>query len=63
MKSDAKRRADARWDAKNMSVISAKLRRDLAESFKAAAKSNGTTPNALIRGWIDAYMQQNNPVE
>ena len=46
-----------------MSVISAKLRRDLAESFKAAAKSNGTTPNALIRGWIDAYMQQNNFVE
>ena len=63
MKSEAKRRADAKWDAKNMAVISAKLRRDLAEEFKSAAKSNGTTPNALICGWIDAYMQQNKSVE
>lgn len=60
MKSDAKRRADARWDAKNMRVISAKIRRDLAESFKAAAKSNGTTPNELIRGWIAAYLFEQN---
>lgn len=60
MKSDAKRRADARWDAKNMCIISTKLRRNLAESFKAAAKSNGTTPNELIRGWIAAYLFEQN---
>ena len=43
-----------------MSVISCKLKREIAERFKAAAKSNGTTPNELIRGWIAAYLFEQN---
>lgn len=56
MKSEAKRRADAKWDAENMAVISCKLKREIAETFKAAAKANGTTPNELFRGWIAEYL-------
>ena len=56
MPTDTQRRARNKWDAENMSVISCKLKREIAESFKAAAKSNGTTPNELIRGWIAAYL-------
>lgn len=56
MPTDAQSRARNKWDAENMSVISCKLKREIAESFKAAAKSNGTTPNELIRGWIAAYL-------
>mgnify|MGYP002766763054 FL=1 len=56
MPTDAQSRARNKWDAENMSVIPCKLKREIAESFKAAAKSNGTTPNELIRGWIAAYL-------
>lgn len=63
MKSDAKRRADARWDAKNMSVISCKIKRDVAEKFKTVAKSHSTTPNELIRIWIGEYLSQDSTTE
>lgn len=60
MPNDTQRRARNKWDAENMSVISCKLKREIAERFKAAAKSNGTTPNELIRGWIAAYLFEQN---
>lgn len=57
MPTDAQKRTRNKWDAENMSVISCKLRREIAENFKVTAKSNGTTPNELIRGWIAAYLE------
>ena len=63
MPTEAQKRARNKWDAENMAPISCKLRRDLAETFKATAKTNGTTPNELIRGWISDYMQKNKPAE
>lgn len=63
MPTDAQRRAQDKWDRANMAHINCKMRRDIAEEFKAAAKANGTTPNELIRKWIDAYMRQNMPAE
>ena len=63
MPTDAQKRARNKWDSENMTLISCKMRRDLADDFRSAAKANGTTPSALIRGWIDAYMRQNNPAE
>ena len=56
MPTDTQRRARNKWDAENMSVISCKLKREIAESFKTTAKSRGTTPNELIRGWIVEYL-------
>lgn len=63
MPSEAQKRARDKWDATNMTLVSCKMRRDLADDFKSAAKANGTTSSALIRGWIDAYMQKNEPAE
>ena len=60
MPTDTQRRARNKWDAENMSVISCKLKREIAESFKVVAKSNGTTPNELIRGWIATYLFEQN---
>lgn len=60
MPTDTQRRARNKWDAENMSVISCKLKREIAENFKTAAKSRGTTPNELIRGWIAAYLFEQN---
>lgn len=57
MPTDAQSRARNKWDAENMSVISCKLKREIAENFKVTAKSRGTTPNELIRGWIAAYLE------
>lgn len=53
---EAQKRTRNKWDAKNMSVISCKLKRDVAEKFKTVAKSNSTTPNELIRSWIGDYL-------
>lgn len=58
MITSAQKRARNKWDAENMSVIPCKLKREIAETFKATAKANGTTPNELIRKWIDAYIQK-----
>lgn len=60
MPTEAQKRTRDKWDAENMSVISCKLKREIAENFKAAAKSRGTTPNELIRGWIAAYLFEQN---
>lgn len=58
MPTDAQKRTRNKWDAENMSVISCKLKREIAKTFKATAKANGTTPNELIRGWIAAYLEE-----
>lgn len=63
MPTDAQKRTRNKWDAENMSVIPCKLKREIAEAFKATTKANGTTPNELIRKWINAYMRQNMPAE
>ena len=57
MPTEAQKRARDKWDAENMSVISCKHKREIAENFKTAAKANGTTPNELFRGWIAAYLK------
>ena len=58
MPTDAQKSARDKWDAENMSVISCKLKREIAEEFKAAAKRDGKTANELFRGWIAAYLAQ-----
>lgn len=56
MPTDAQKRTRNKWDAENMSVISCKIKREIADDFKATARANGTTPNELIRGWISDYL-------
>lgn len=56
MPTDTQRRARNKWDAENMSVISCKIKREIADDFKATARANGTTPNELIHGWISNYL-------
>lgn len=58
MPTEAQKRTRDKWDAENMSVISCKLKREIAENFKTAAKANGTTPNELFRGWIARYLEE-----
>lgn len=61
--SEAKRRANNKWDAANMCHIACKMRRDVADEFRTLAERNGTNPNALIREWIMEYIQQHRDEE
>ena len=53
---DARRRANAKWDAANMTTLGCRMRKDKAEQFKAACKAAGTTPNAVFTAAMDRFM-------
>lgn len=55
---EAKRKANNKYIAANMTVLGCKIRKDKAEQFKAACKSAGTTPNAVFTGAIDDFMTE-----
>ena len=57
-KTKAKAAADARWDAANMKLLQTKVRREKAEAFAAKCRANNTTPSAVLRAAVDAYMEE-----
>lgn len=46
--SESRRRANAKWDAANMTTLGCRMRKTDAEIFKAACKDSGTTVNAVF---------------
>ena len=56
--SDAKRRANNKYDAAHMTVVGCKVRKEEAAAFKAACKAAGTTPNAVFRKAMLAFMEE-----
>ena len=56
--SEARKRANNKWTAANMTVLGCKLRKDKAEKFKAECKEAGTTPNAVFIAAIDSFMAE-----
>lgn len=56
--SEAKRRANKKWDAANMQNLSVKLRRDYAEEIRRACQEEETTPAAVMRSALDRFMDQ-----
>lgn len=57
-KTKAKAAADNRWDAANMKLLQTKVRREKAEAFAALCKQRGTTPSAVLRAAVEAYMEE-----
>lgn len=55
--SEAKRKANQKWDAENMTVIGCKVRKDVAERFKAECKRRGTTVNAVFLQAMRDFME------
>ena len=53
---EARRRANNKYIAKNYTVVGCKVRKDEAEKFKEACKEAGTTPNAIFRAAMDDFM-------
>lgn len=50
--SEAKRRNNNAWDAKNMATIGTRVRKEIAEEFKQYARAQGTTANTLLKNYI-----------
>lgn len=55
--SDAKRRANNKWTAANMTVLGCKVRKDRADAFKAACAAAGTSVNAVFAAAMDEFMK------
>ena len=55
---DAKRRANNKYIAANMTVLGCKIRKEKAEEFKAACKAAGTTPNAVFTAAINEFLSK-----
>ena len=56
--SEARKKANKKWDAVNMQNLSVKVRRDYAERIKAAAAAAGTTPSTIMRKALDDFMRE-----
>lgn len=56
-KSDAKRRADNKYNLAHYTVLGCKMKISEAEAFKKACKDAGTTPNAVFREAVEKFMK------
>lgn len=55
--SDAQKKARNKWDAQHMTIVSVKMRKDLAAQLTDAAKANGTTRNAVLLAAAREYIR------
>lgn len=55
--SESKKRANKKYDKAHYSILSCQIEKDIAESFRNTCKSNGTTPNAAIKGFIKEFIE------
>lgn len=55
---DAKRKANNKYIAANMTVLGCKVRKDKAEHFKTVCKLEGTTPNAVFTAAMDSFLMK-----
>lgn len=56
MVTDAKKEANRRWDAKNMTILGCRIRKDKADEFKAVCAATGTSPNAVFMAVVDQML-------
>lgn len=56
-RTEAQKRANAKWDAQHMTTVSVKMRKDLAAQLTDAAKANGTTRNAVLLAAAREYIR------
>lgn len=58
MVTEARKRANAKWDKENMVVLACKVKRETAEQFKAACAAHGTTSNAVLQQAVKVYLEE-----
>lgn len=60
--SRAKKDARNKWDAENMCIVGCKVKRELAEKFKAAAIAANTSPNAILKECIERFLKEHEEI-
>lgn len=50
--SEAKKKANAKWDSENMATLGVRLKREQAEAFKEYCVKQGKTSNAVLREFV-----------
>lgn len=53
---EAKKRANNKYNAKTYTTLGCRVRKDEAEQFKQACENAGTSPNAIFREAMLAFM-------
>lgn len=52
--SEAKKKANQKWDSANMSTMACKVKREQAEQFRAYCTNKGETVNAVLQGFVSS---------
>lgn len=55
-RSEAKRRADNKYNLAHYTVLGCKMKKTEAEEFKQACRDAGTSPNAVFRKAVAEFM-------
>jgi hypothetical protein len=50
--SDARRKANEKWDKENMITLGCRLKRTQAQAFKEHAAEQGKTANTMLRDYV-----------
>ena len=49
---ESRKKANAKWDAENMTTLGCRVKKDQAERFKAYCAEIGKTSNAVSRDYV-----------
>lgn len=52
--SEAKKKANQKWDSANMATMACKVKREQAEQFRAYCTNKGETVNAVLQGFVSS---------
>lgn len=63
MVTEARKRANAKWDKENMTILGCKVKKEYAAKFRAACAAQGTTPNAILKQAADDFMREHSAPE
>ncbi len=58
--SEAKKKANAKWDSENMATLACKMKKEQAEKFKKYCKIQGKTSNTVLREYVLSCIGEEN---
>lgn len=58
MVTEKKRASNNKWDAKNMTVLGVKVRKEYADEVRETARRNGDTVNGILKEALRRYMEE-----
>ena len=59
--SEAKKKANAKWDAENMATLACKVKRTQAAAFKAYCTERGQTSNTALKDYVLSCIGEQDP--